>query len=314
MKKDVLRDYLEQIRLLESDIYTMNETISLLQVRKKMLPNYSPPHKPILVPTKDAEIPSVVGTVAGTLAWGLLTWPAIPYLGYRIHKTAKAVKKHKDELNRNQASFERAMAQYNVDSDQYEKEYALAVQNVELFNTNLDKQIATVEANRSATEEVLFKLYDLDIIYRKYRSLVPISMFCEYLDSGIRDELHGANGMYDLYEQQILGKQIVGELSTVNDNLRTVSRQLGSISAKLTGIQQNQVLLYEEVARGNAIASKIQESTEQMLSICDTHLTSIQNATEMTAFHTEATARRTDAMARMAEYEFAAKHSPYIGI
>ena len=46
MERNMLRDYLEQIRLLETDIYTMNESISSLQKLKKRMPEYHPPTAP----------------------------------------------------------------------------------------------------------------------------------------------------------------------------------------------------------------------------------------------------------------------------
>lgn len=312
MEQKMLRDYLEKVRLLENDIYTLNQTISLLELAKKRLPNYLPPKEPQLAFTREPEIPSVAGTVVGTLAWSLLSWPGAVYLGYRLHKTAKVKREYNKEITANQSRYEEAIAKYKIESAEYERNYAQAKGETEQFNKNLDVQISTLTENRSLSEAALQKLYDLDIIYRKYRSIIPITMFCEYLDSGIRNELHGAYGMYDLYEQQLLGKQIVGELTSINSNLRAISYQLSSISLQLTGIQQNQVMLYEEIARGNTIASEIAESTKQMVSTCDKHLTSIQNSAEMTAFNAQVTARRTDAIARITEYEFASKHSPYI--
>ena len=311
MEKKMLRDYLERVRLLENDIYTLDQTISLLECSKQISPNYFPPKEPNLIHTREPEIPSVAGTVVGTLAWSLLSWPGAVYLGYRLHKTAKAKKEYNAELIANQRRYDNAVAQYKIESAEYERKYKQAKEETDRFNKNIDVQISSLTESRSLTDEALQKLYDLDIIYRKYRSIIPITMFCEYLDSGIRDELHGANGMYDLYEQQLLGNQIVGQLTTINSNLRTISYQLGSISSKLTGIQQNQVLLYEEIARGNKIASEIAQSTKQLAATCEEHLTAIHNSAELTAFNTQVTARRMDAITRIAEYEFAANHSPY---
>ncbi len=117
--------------------------------------------------------------------------------------------------------------------------------------------------------------------------------------------------MYDLYEQQLVGKLIINELSAVNKNLRAISFQLGTLSTQLTGIQQNQLMLYEEVAKANSIANSIKQSTEQLLNVSEKHLSAIQSSTELSAFYSEAAARKTNAIAKIAEYEFEVKHSPY---
>lgn len=90
-------------------------------------------------------------------------------------------------------------------------------------------------------------------------------MFCEYMDSGRRDKLSGQNGMYDLYEAELLGKLIVNELHTVNSNLEQIQNTLGRISIQLSGIMANQQMLYTEVAEGNRIAGNIcSEITRQI--------------------------------------------------
>lgn len=313
MDKQVLRDYLEQIRLLETDIYTMQKSIQLLQESKKAIPTLHLPTKPRKADDPVLHKPSTTGTVAGTVGLAMLGYlPAVPYLAYRLYKTKKAKDEYNAKVESNQREYDKALAEYNKTYSEREKEHALMVERVNLYNANLDTQITALHASKEATEVVLNRLYDLDIIYKKYRSLVPISMFCEYLDSGLRTELHGTNGMYDLYERQLVGQQIVGELSAVNSNLNAISYKLSNLSSQLSGIQRNQILLYDEVARGNDIAQEIKLGTEKLLSTCESRLSAIQNATEVTAQNAKMEARRTDAIARIAEYEFAVNHSPYI--
>lgn len=316
MEKNELRDYLEQIRLLETDIYTMTETLNLLQTLEKQLPGYYPPKEPMPPVDPVLELPTTKDTVAGAVAITLFTTVlgTIPYLIYRKIKAKKVQSEYDAAIVENQIIYERAMADYKKQLAAYEMNYSAEAQTVKLYNENLSTQIASLQSDLNSSQVTLKQLYDLNIIYKKYRNLIAITMFCEYLDSGLRTELEGTNGMYDLYEQQLMGKQIINELSSVNKNLRTISYQIGRISRQLTGIQQNQLMLYEEVAKANSIASDIRRGTEQLLNNSEKHLSAIQSATEMTAFQAEATARRMKAISSMAEYEFEAKHSPYIGI
>ena len=291
----------------------MESAIQMLQSSRKSKPNYYPPQKPVKEDAPILSKPSTAGTVVGALALGAFgTIPAIPFLIHRYHQGKKAQAEYDAVLKESECVYNDAVIRYENESKAYENDYAQLLKKTEEFNGNLDAQISAIISNKAASESALKELYDLNIIYHKYRSLIPITMFCEYLDSGIRSELHGANGIYDLYEQQLMGHQIVGELSTVNSNLRTISCQLGNIANQLSGIERNQVLLHEEIARGNAIATQIKNGTEKLLNSCDRHLSAIETAAEITAFNAESTARRTDAMARISEYEFAAKNSPYV--
>lgn len=313
MDKKLLRDYLEQVRLLETDIYTIEESLNSLQTLRKRLPTYAPPRAPKKPDDPVLNLPSKNGTIAGAVALTLTTYGigTIPYLIHRNVKAKKAQTEYDATIAQNQIMYDQAIKEYDNQLSIYTQNYSVNRRNTELFNENLDTQIASLQSHLASSKSALEQLYGLNIIYKKYRSLVAITMFCEYLDSGLRTKLEGTDGMYDLYEQQLMGKLIINELSAVNKNLRTISFQLGTLSSQLTGIQQNQLMLYEEVAKANNIASDIKRSTEQLLNSSENHLSAIQSSVEMSAFYSEATARRTNAIARMAEYEFEAKHSPY---
>lgn len=313
MDKKILRDYLEQVRLLETDIYTMEESLNALEMLRKRLPTYCPPRAPKKPDDPILDLPSKGGTIAGALALTLTTYGigTIPYLIHRNIKAKKAQTKYDTTIEQNQIMYDQAIKEYDAQLSNYTQNYSANRRSIELFNENLDTQIASLQSQLASSASALEQLYGLNVIYKKYRTLVAITMFCEYLDSGLRTELEGTDGMYDLYEQQLMGKLIINELSAVNKNLRTISFQLGTLSSQLTGIQQNQLMLYEEVAKANSIASDIKRSTEQLLDSSEKHLSAIQNSTEMAAFHSEVTARRTNAIARIAEYEFESKHSAY---
>ena len=81
------------------------------------------------------------------------------------------------------------------------------------------------------SQNVLRKLYDLDVIYPKYRNIVAMASINEYFESGRCTELKGPNGAYNLYEQEI------------RMNLIIVS--LGAILNNLNAIKQNQYCLFQ---------------------------------------------------------------------
>ena len=186
------------------------------------------------------------------------------------------------------------------------------------YNAGIDQQIEHIRSEMGKTERTLAALYELNIIYPKYRSIIPVTMFLEYMKSGRRRILEGIDGMYDLYETELLGKQILGELGQINSTLSVISYQIGGIANQLTGIARNQIMIYEEVAKGNEIAKKLSETTSNILektaSMVSTTgeirkgLSAVQASSEVIAYNSEITAHRTEAIAKIQEYEFSLRH------
>ncbi len=222
-------------------------------------------------------------------------------------------------------SFEKRRTEYQENVRQEKERFEAESLSCSRYNQGIDVQISFITAQLQQTQSALDALYSVGVIYHKYRSLIPVTMFCEYIDSGRRHNLEGIDGMYDLYETEVLGQLILSEISKINQNLKTISGQigfisyqLGGISNKLTGIQRNQVMVYEEVSQGNAIAEKIcaqtcdllekTSKTESSLKQISDEISKISNASDVASFNSGVIARRTDAIARIAEYEYAIKH------
>lgn len=353
MDKYILRDYLEKVRLLESDILTMKETINHLHASKESVPPYMPPKKPdgINLPTPPSplrledqpmpNLPSKKTTIGVTICMCLFCGPgmipfAIGYVLWRNHKTKKAQAAYEIELQEYHIATAQAVAKHEAAQAQYEQSlkaydealslqkstydynYDQTIKQISRFNGHLQDQLETLLKNKSETETVLESLYDLRIVYPEYRSLVPVTMFCEYMDSGRRTQLEGINGMYDLYKQELLGNIIISELGAIKENLQTINYNLTNISKQLQGIQRNQMMLYQEVAKCTYLANKLARTTTEYIEHQEEHMSSITDqisnikmSAEMAAFNTNVAARRTDALARIAEYEHGIRHSPY---
>lgn len=333
MEKKMLRDYLENVRLLEIDIYTIDRSIEELR-SSKQTPDTEP--RTFYVPSEPKKPKRIRGkTYLGFATTYCLEsdYPLImPFLlPFCISDIREDKKKHdaivaanqaeRDSFDSRHAEWERHIAQIQIEQEKDERRIQQNIENAKYYNRNIDLQISELYTSRESTVHALNKLYDLGILYRKYRSFIPVSTFCEYLDSGRRTELEGMHGMYDLYETELASKLIIDELKTVNFNLGKISNQLGSISNQLVGIQRNQILTYEAVAEGNRIAYDIRSGTSELLQQAITNNTILRESTDtirdiktssqLAAFHSATAARRMDAVARIAEYEFAVKHSPY---
>lgn len=101
-----------------------------------------------------------------------------------------------------------------------------------------------MDARKDDTSSVLSRLYDLDVIYPKYRNLPALTSICEYLITGRCDSLTGPHGAYNLYEDEVRKNTVISQLNTVIENLES--------------IKNNQYMLYQQV-------KQIQHNSSQML-------------------------------------------------
>ncbi len=134
--------------------------------------------------------------------------------------------------------------------ERYQKECLLVEENnVRLhkkskeFDKKLNKAIDDVKANLYTIKQQLKELYNMDIIYPKYRDIVPVTMFCEYLSSGRCETLRGSNGAYNLYESELRAELIIDRL----DN----------IICALEEIKESQYLLYTTLNRISATVDNV---------------------------------------------------------
>lgn len=97
---------------------------------------------------------------------------------------------------------------------------------------------------KETTLSVLSRLYDLDVIYPKYRNLPALTSIYEYLITGRCDSLTGPHGAYNLYEDEVRKNTVISQLNTVIENLES--------------IRNNQYMLYQQV-------KQIQYNSSQML-------------------------------------------------
>lgn len=101
----------------------------------------------------------------------------------------------------------------------------------------IENEISTLEKGEQLIENTLKRLYDANIIFPKYRTLVAVSSFYEYFLSGRCDKLSGHEGAYNIYENELMGRVIIGKLDDIID--------------RLDEIRSNQFVLYTELQRSN---------------------------------------------------------------
>ena len=111
------------------------------------------------------------------------------------------------------------------------------------YNRERNNMLDVFHTSRNQLQTTLNKLYDLDIIYSKYRNFVAISTIYEYLASGRCHRLDGPDGAYNLYEIELRQNIIIGQLSSIGENLNQ--------------IKNNQFTLYNEIVSANQRAASV---------------------------------------------------------
>lgn len=120
----------------------------------------------------------------------------------------------------------------------------------------LNREIADTEELLEKTFAARNEMYACDVVFGKYRNAVALSSFYEYLLSGRCTSLEGADGAYNIYENEIRMNRVISQLDTV--------------IASLEEIKQNQYMMYEEL-------NSINESLDMLNSTMNQALESIQN-------------------------------------
>lgn len=112
---------------------------------------------------------------------------------------------------------------------------------------NYKKNMNECRKNIVDCEEKLQKLYDVGVLFPKYREFVCVSQLLEYLLSGRCEDLTGYTGAYNLYEQELRMNIIIAELEL--------------ISEELDAIKENQYMIYNAICQANYLLREVTDNT-----------------------------------------------------
>ena len=151
---------------------------------------------------------SLVGLFGGILL-GLIVVVAI--YSFRMQDT---IEKWSDPSTRREI-FDRYEAEklaHQEKAQAYAVKDVLATARMEVLSEAIDQEKAKQAENKRA----LADLYAQDVIYPKYRRLLPVCSLWEYLQSGRCQKLEGPDGAYQLLETELQEKKIAADLLDFN--------------------------------------------------------------------------------------------------
>ena len=164
------------------------------------------------------------------------------------------------------------------------------------------KEIETVQELLKKTYETRNKLYAADIIFTKYRDIVVLSTFYEYLMARRCTTLEGATGAYNLYESEIRANTIITKLSQIEKTLKKIEQsqymicgQLSEMNSTLNKMNSTMSAAYSAITD---IRANSKDMSEYMKHIAK-NSNVIAHNTAVTAYYSKINAELTDSLGFM---------------
>lgn len=305
MQGQALVDYVKQVNDLEVAVYT-NQRIQSHFDESFALRKPVPPIRPTLKSTAKPTRPTlkeidnsksgmcvvialiILGIVcilfgiwafSFTFIGGISILPAgimLTYAGVKVlNKDEETKQNNKDALDAyrvNVEKYDATIQQTIAENEKKQNQYRLALNNynqeADQYKRKHDEAYALISDSGHMLEKSLDSLYEMGIIYPKYRNLVAVSTIYEYLSSGRCDRLDGPDGAYNLYEMELRQNIVIGQLSSIIENLNQ--------------IKNNQFVLYNELVSANQKAASL--------------LADIGNNVKISAYQNEAAAKNAEAL------------------
>jgi hypothetical protein len=274
-------------------------------------------------------------------AYESIAYPVEPEKPHLI-KATLFNKKKTEELNaRSTEAYESAMKMYALAVEQWEKSKAIAQQRKEeqlkAYRERIDietrvlvqiqdeaAQIKTdasgvpttasgrlhvLNAEIATTEEALRKniqcrneLYGYNVVFGKYRNLVAISSFYEYLMSGRCETLEGTNGAYNIYENESRMDSILTKLDEIETKLDDIKSTQFMVYSKLSSIELSLNTLNRSMSKAISALDSINANTASMsryLENISNNTDVIAHNTAVSAYYSKVTAELTNALGFM---------------
>ncbi|MBQ2897191.1 MAG: hypothetical protein IJE46_02590 [Clostridia bacterium] len=245
MNKDQLKSYLEKLIELEKDRFMTKELISKIDSHKvePILKSYweEIEERPVIYEDGFSfkhPISIACGAICAILSMVIMgifdiVVPPVPivcyFLGaFFLGKLVYSVmyKEKIEEINERKRKAERIAAQRKKQQKdaniRIKKENQEAERIADEKNYILNQVSWKLKNIYSQLEQKLKELYLNDIIYPKYRNIISLLCFYEYIDSGRCSTLEGADGAYNLFEFEQRMNKISIQLDTIISSLNEI--------------------------------------------------------------------------------------------
>lgn len=150
-------------------------------------------------------------------------------------------------------------------------------------NQAIESELNKLEKQIRESEEVLDKLYAMNVLHPKYRNLTAASIILEYLETGRCSELTGHEGAYNLYESELRQNLIIAKLDVVIQKLDELKATMYRCCMAVENVGKQVKGLEKELKTLNATAAKqlaVQTETLKLTALNATYSAAIAANTE----------------------------------
>ena len=145
-------------------------------------------------------------------------------------------------------------------------------------------------------------LYSLGVIYSKYRNFVAVTSFYDYFMAGRCTSFEGADGAYNLFEQESRMDVVISKLENIEKSLEKIKanqyclyQEMKKSNDTLEKINDQLLIHTSLLSDGVSKLAKIESNTGDMVAL----LGEIADNTEVSAFYSKKNAELTDALGYM---------------
>ena len=160
------------------------------------------------------------------------------------------------------------------------------------FKTMMDQELENAEHLLRSMYQSRNELYSFNVIFGKYQNPVALSTFYEYLMAGRCTSLEGADGAYNIYEQEIRADRIID--------------QLGEVITQLEKIKSNQYMIYQELCTVNQNLDRLNQTTaaiSESIQNIEKNVDTIAYNSTVTAYYSKMNAELTNALGYMVAFK-----------
>lgn len=145
-------------------------------------------------------------------------------------------------------------------------------------------------------------MYAANVVFGKYRDIVAIATFYEYLMSGRCTTLEGPSGAYNLYEAEIRADMIISKLSEIEKTLKKIEHSQYMIYSQLTEMNRTLSRIESTMKAAYSAISNIEANTNNMSDYLEKiakNTSVIAHNTEVSAYYSKLNAELTNALGFM---------------
>lgn len=163
----------------------------------------------------------------------------------------------------------------------------------------LDQEIQQAEETLRKLAATRAEYYGTNIVFGKYRDMVTLSTFYEYLIAGRCTSLEGTNGAYNLYESELRANLIIAKLSDIVEKLEEIKNNQYTITSLLQNINRQMASLNASMYEAGKSLDRIDKNTARIAETSEM----IAHNTAVNAYYSKLNAELTNSMGYLMAYK-----------